>query len=85
MVRTKTSQELEKNSITLSNGTVKLASGAQNQSAQSESSQKVLSQIEKVMNMAINISESTREQNLTNKYINTTVENINNQIDFIKI
>jgi len=46
---------------------------------QSESSQKVLSQIEKVMNMAINISESTREQTLTNKYINTTVENINIQ------
>ena len=36
-------QELEKNSITLSNGTVKLASGLQNQCAQSESSQKVLS------------------------------------------
>ena len=78
-------QELEKNSITLSNGTVKLASGLQNQCAQSESSQKVLSQIEKVMNMVINISEFTLEQTLTNKYINTTVENINNQIDFFKI
>ncbi len=37
------------------------------------------------MNMVINISEFTLEQTLTNKYINTTVENINNQIDFFKI
>ncbi|HMV41551.1 MAG TPA: methyl-accepting chemotaxis protein [Leptospiraceae bacterium] len=46
---------------------------------QFDSNQKVLSHIEKVMKMAFDISDSTKEQTITNKQINATVREINHQ------